>query len=170
MTSSTVDLIDRLVLTPDSHLRDLRQARSKVTLATQGSHDALFAADLSGDLSVVTRLLVALYGASLSRQPQLVEYYRERLLALDVPAEQLSAVQQDDLNGITDAPLRTVLAYTRTLILAPREGDRAALDGLLAAGLSPLDVVTLGQLIAFISYQVRLVAGLAALQATGAAQ
>lgn len=170
MNSSSVDLIDRLVLSPDSHLRDLRQARSKVTLATQGSHDALFAADLSGDLSVTTRLLVALYGAGLSRQPQLVEYYRERLLALEVPAEQLNAVQQDDLSRIDDARLRTVLAYTRTLILAPREGDRAALDGLRAAGLSPLDVVTLGQLIAFISYQVRLVAGLAALQATGAAQ
>lgn len=170
MSSTATDLIDSLVLSEGSHLREIRQARNKVTLATQASHDALFAADLAGNLSVETRLLVALYGSALSRQRQLAGYYRERLQALSVPVVLLTAVEQDDLSAIADAQLRQVLGYTRTLIVAPKEGDRAALDALREAGLSPLDVVTLAQLIAFISYQVRLTAGLAALQTLGAAQ
>lgn len=170
MSSTATDLLDSLVLSEGSHLRAIRQARSKVTFATQASHDALFAADLAGNLSVETRLLVALYGSVLSRQSQLAGYYLERLQALNVSAVSLTAVQQDDLSAIDDAQLRQVLGYTRTLIVAPKEGDRAALDALGEAGLSPLDVVTLAQLIAFISYQVRLTAGLAALQALGAAQ
>ena len=170
MSSTATDLIDSLVLSEASPLREIRQARSKVTLATQASHDTLFAADLAGNLSVETRLLVALYGSALSRQNQLAAYYRERLQALNVPAVLLTAVEQDDLNATDDAQLRQVLGYTRTLIVAPKEGDRAALDALREAGLSPLDAVTLAQLIAFISYQVRLTAGLAALQALGAAQ
>ncbi|WP_295479082.1 CMD domain protein [uncultured Pseudomonas sp.] len=170
MSSPANDLIDSLVLQADSHLREVRQARSKVTLATQASHELLFAADLPGSLSVETRLLVALYGSLLSRQAQLAAYYRQRLVELNTAAVLLAAVEQDHLAAIDDLLLRRVLGYTRTLILAPKEGDRAALDALREAGLSPLDAVTLAQLIAFISYQVRLTAGLAALQALGAAQ
>lgn len=170
MSATATDLIDSLVLSEHSPLREIRQARSKVTLATQASHDALFAAELAGSLSVETRLLVALYGSALSRQTALVAYYRERLVELNSATAVINAVEQDDLSTINDAPLRQVLGYTRTLIVAPKEGDRAALEALREAGLSPLDVVTLAQLIAFISYQVRLTAGLAALQALGAAQ
>ena len=63
-----------------------------------------------------------------------------------------------------------MLGFTRTLVRNPVEGDREALNALLAAGLETIDVVTLGQLIAFISYQVRLAAGLSALQALEPAQ
>ena len=56
-----------------------------------------------------------------------------------------------------------MLAFTRTLIETPVEGDEAALRRLPEAGLSTPEVVTLSQLVAFLSYQVRLVAGLKAL-------
>ncbi|MGD7513504.1 hypothetical protein ACQCQE_25270, partial [Ralstonia pseudosolanacearum] len=46
----------------------------------------------------------------------------------------------------------------------PIDGDRDALLRLPAAGLATPDVVTLSQLIAFLSYQTRLVAGLRALR------
>lgn len=163
-TVATTDLLDTL-LVPSPALQALRQARGKVTLATQGSYDSLFSAQLPGALSLQLRLLVALYAAALTPQAELVAHYRERLQALEVAPEWLAAVQQDALSGLDDARLVAVLGYTRTLIVAPREGDRAALEALLAAGLSAVDVVTLAQLIAFVAYQVRLVAGLSALQA-----
>lgn len=170
MSTPATDLIDSLALNEDSSLREIRKVRSKVTLATQGSHDALFAADLAGDLSVETRLLVALHGSCLSRQRQLAAYYRERLQVLKVSDVTLNAVEQNQLAAIEDLQLRSVLSYSSTLIVAPKEGDRAALEALRKGGLSPLDIVTLAQLIAFVSYQVRLTAGLAALQALGAVQ
>lgn len=82
----------------------------------------------------------------------------------------MAAVEEDALHTLGQPRLEAILGFTRTLVLDPVAGDRTALEQLLAAGLAPVDVVTLGQLIAFISYQVRLAAGLSALQALGAAQ
>lgn len=160
---ATTDLLGTL-LTPSPAVQALRQARSKVTLATQGSYDSLFAPDLPGGLSLDLRLLVALYAAVLTPQAELAAHYRERLQAQGVAPGWLAAVQHDALSGLDDPRLHAVLGYTRTLIVAPREGDRDALQGLLAAGLSAVDVVSLAQLIAFVAYQVRLVVGLSALE------
>lgn len=145
------DVLNRLLLADDSPVRALRDQRAKVVSATEGSYQALFDPDLPGGLSLEERLQVALYACELTPQAQLAAHYRERLQALSVePASER---------------LKLILDFTRTLVLAPVEGDRQALTRLLDAGLTPVDVVTLGQLIAFISYQVRLAIGLTALQA-----
>jgi uncharacterized protein YciW len=60
--------------------------------------------------------------------------------------------------------LHTILKFTHTLITDPVTADRQALLALPQAGLSTPEVVTLAQLIAFVSYQVRLVAGLKAMK------
>lgn len=144
------DLLTRLLLSEHSPVQGLRQARAKVSDATEGSYQALFAENLPGSLSLQERLLVAEYACQLTPQPELAAHYLERLQAL--PATQ-------------DSPrLKAILDFTRTLVLAPVEGDRQALTPLLDAGLETIDVVTLGQLIAFISYQVRLASGLKALE------
>ncbi|WP_080564255.1 peroxidase-related enzyme, partial [Achromobacter xylosoxidans] len=64
-----------------------------------------------------------------------------------------------------DPRLAAILEFTRKLIEKPVEGDEAALKTLPAAGVSTPAVVTLSQLVAFLSYQVRLVAGLQAMLA-----
>lgn len=143
-SSATPDLLDRLLLTAGGPVQQLRQARGKVVSATQGSYEALFDADLPGNLSLEERLLVAWYACRLTPHAPLAELQSPRLQAM--------------------------LGFTRTLVRNPVEGDREALNALLAAGLETIDVVTLGQLIAFISYQVRLAAGLSALQALEPAQ
>ena len=77
----------------------------------------------------------------------------------------LAAVESGDPQGLADTRLRAMLAFTRILILSPIEGDRALLNTLPAAGISTPAIVTLAQLIAFLSYQTRLVAGLSAMRA-----
>ena len=62
-----------------------------------------------------------------------------------------------------------MLGFTAKLIARPIEGDRAAVDALVRVGLTTPAIVALGQLIAFLSYQVRLVAGLQAMAAAGSA-
>jgi uncharacterized protein YciW len=61
--------------------------------------------------------------------------------------------------------LLAMLNFTHALITEPVKADQAALLTLQEAGLSTPEIVTLAQLIAFISYQVRLAAGLSAMQA-----
>ena len=172
----TLDLIDQLAALDEggaTHL--LRHRRDKVALATQGSYEGLFDPDLAG-VSLNERLLVALYACRLSSAEDLATHYRSCLKALPrlsglEGAEQETAqslVEQGkaaELSKVPNLRLRAMLKFTRTLVLNPVAGDKAALQSLPAAGISTPAVVSTAQLIAFLSYQIRLVSGLAAMQA-----
>lgn len=158
------DLVDRVAgLTPGTATHTLRHARDKVAAATQGSYEGLFDPALEG-ISLVERLLVALYASRLTPSPSLAAHYRAELARHAVDATQLNAVESGRLDDVTDTRLRAILTFTRTLIENPVAGDKAALQKLPAAGLTTPAVVALAQLIAFLSYQTRLVAGLQALK------
>jgi uncharacterized protein YciW len=158
------DIIDRVAgLAPDSVTYTLRHQRAKVVDATQGSYDGLFDPALEG-LTLVERLLAALYASRLTPSPALVAHYRAELARHDVDAATLAAVASGTPETLSDARLRAILEFTRTLIVNPVAGDKAALQTLPAAGLTTPAVVALAQLIAFLSYQTRLVAGLQVLK------
>lgn len=169
MIPSTPDCIDvALGIVADSPLDALRRRRDKVRDGTQGSFDALFDPTLPPS-ELRDRLLVALHGARLSDAPELAAHYRQRLLRLPADAALVEAVERGREDAVADPALRAMLNYARTLLLRPLEGDRAALEALAAAGLDTARIVALSQLIAFLSYQVRLAAGLRALAALEAA-
>lgn len=162
---STNDLVDRLAgLTPGSQTYETRHQRAKVAAATQGSYDTLFAPELPG-LSLVERLLVALYASRLTPSPALAAHYREQATAAGAQASLIELAEGGDPAQAPTPRLAAMLSFTRKLIENPVEGDREALLTLPQAGLSTPEVVVLSQLIAFLSYQVRLVAGLAAMKA-----
>lgn len=165
------DVLDSLLgITPGHLLHTVRHARGKVVAATQGSQDLFFNPQPGEGPSLIERLLVAWYACTLTPQPALAEYYRAALQAAGGSDNVLAAVAAGDITGLADPRQQAILAFTRKLILAPVEGDRSALLALRSAGLATEEVVVLAQLIAFLSYQVRLAAGLGALQAAGAAQ
>lgn len=166
---ANVDIADQAAgLTAGSPVHTLRHRRDKVATATQGSHAVLFDPALPG-LPLVSRLAVALHAARLTPSAPLVALYRAELERAGAPANLVEALAsgrpEDAAQEVVDARLRAALRFTRTLIENPVEGDRAALMALPAAGLATAEIVTLAQLIAYLSYQVRLVAGLAALNA-----
>lgn len=163
-TSADQDVVDRLAgLQPGSATYDLRHQRKKVVAATQGSYDTLFDPSLAG-ISLNERLLVALYACRLSGAATLAAHYRERLTNLPPAPAELTAVETDHPDQLPDGRLRAMLLFTRALTQRPVEGDQAALQSLPAVGISTPAVVVLAQLIAFISYQVRVVASLKAMQ------
>lgn len=157
------DAIDAAVpLAPDQPTHALRRQRQKVVDATQGSHEAMFAASVEG-IGVTERLFVALHACRLSKAASLADQYRARLIAEGADKATLDAI--DHARPVPDERLRTVLAFTATLIERPIDGDREAVQSLVKAGLSTPAIVALGQLIAYLSYQVRVVAGLQAMAA-----
>lgn len=163
-TASSPDLIDGLLQWPADHpARAVRHQRDKVVAATQGSYDGLFDPQLGG-LSLVERGLAAWTVASLSGSEVLSAHYRAQLLGLALSGEAGAVLDGGALDAVSDARLRAVLDFARTLALKPVEGDRTALLRLPAAGLSTPEVVALAQLVAFVSYQVRVVAGLQAMR------
>ncbi|SIR49472.1 peroxidase-related enzyme [Pseudacidovorax sp. RU35E] len=164
------DLIDSLVpLADGAPLHAVRHQRDKVVTATQGSHARLFDPALPG-LSLAERLLAAHEIARRAGVTVLAEHYRSQLLALGTP----TAAQQAALDGqavpADDARLSEILRFAIALADKPVEGDQAALLRLPAAGIDTPAVVALAQLIAYVAYQVRVLAGLQALAAAGDAQ
>ena len=151
--ASNTDLVDAILQLPTgSPLHNLRHQRSKVVAATQGSYDAIFNPVFEGaantGLTLAERFLAARTVAELSGGPLLAAHYAQRLSTLPAPAP--------------SAQLDAILQFSRTLALRPVEGNKAALLKLPSAGLSTPDVIALAQLIAFVTYQVRVVAGLRA--------
>lgn len=92
------------------------------------------------------------------------------------PAGPLSGEDVPGLHYQVDAALRDVLGtklaaaleHAHLLVFHPRDASQAALQALLDAGWSTTDVVTLSQLVAFLSFQIRVVVGLRTLSAAGA--
>ncbi|VTU20448.1 CMD domain-containing protein [Variovorax sp. PBL-E5] len=170
MTSATssspaVDLIDAIVpLAAGQPTWDVRQQRPKVIAATQGSLEAMFSPTVEG-LSVIERLLVAWHACRVAKADSLAGHYRERLVAEGAEPQVLDAVERGALSSLADPRLGTMLGFAGRLMQRPIEGDRAALQSLAACGLTTPAIVALGQLIAFLSYQVRLAAGLQAMAA-----
>ena len=162
------DVIDQSVhLAPDDAVHALRRQRPKIVDATQGSYTAMFAPSVAG-VTVAERLAIALHACHLSGSAPLAAHYRERLLAEGASAATVAAA--DDTTGTATAPdarLAALLDFTRKLTRKPIEGDQQAVQALQAVGLAPQAIVAVGQLIAFLSYQIRLHAGLQALVAAG---
>jgi CMD domain protein len=84
------------------------------------------------------------------------------------PAGPLSVEDTDGLRyrvaperrDVLGARLSAALEHAHLLVFRPREASPAALQALLDAGWSTSDIVTLSQLVAFLTFQIRVVAGL----------
>jgi len=147
------DVIDRAAgLAPGDILHAARRFRAKVVDATQASHDALLRLPVDG-LPTADRLRVAAHVCAIAGAASLARHYEAELAAdagrLAPPAPALPAM----------------LDFAAALTTDPRRGDRAALVALRRAGLTDPAIVALAQLVAFLSYQLRVVAGLQAMRA-----
>ncbi|MDB5829692.1 MAG: hypothetical protein JWQ73_3912 [Variovorax sp.] len=83
------------------------------------------------------------------------------LSAEDQPGPRYAAGEAH--RAVFSARLSAALAHAHLLVFHPRDAKAANLQALLDAGWSTTDIVTLSQLVAFLSFQIRVVAGLRAL-------
>ena len=154
------DLINTLAgITPDSPLAALRAQRAEVQTYTQNSDAALFDPADVGGLSLIERHLVGLRIGTLNRNSAVAARHREQLRALGADSVIVTAVEaQGEITG--PERIAAILHFTDTLTHEPRTATPADIEKLTTAGLSDKDIVTLGQLIAYLAYQIRLLAGL----------
>ena len=66
----------------------------------------------------------------------------------------------ENTRRVLGARLAAAFEHMHLLVLHPRDADPAALQALLNAGWSTTDIVTLSQIAAFLSFQIRVVVGL----------
>jgi len=139
------DLIDRLAgLSDASPLLALRARRAEVRVRTQAAHDALLAPRRPGRFPAAERAAVAERIAAVAGNDALAAHYR----------------------GLADGAdaRQALIAHAERVTLSPRDSRPGHLHALEDAGLDAHGIVALSQLIALVNYQVRLLAGLHALE------
>jgi len=110
---------------------------------------------LTHTLTLYDRLSTALTVAQVAGVQRLCNHYSARLNPLPGP----------DSSRESNNRLTQITQYARLLAMQPELINASAITALDAVGLTEPDIVTLNQVIGFVSYQARVVAGLQALQA-----
>jgi alkylhydroperoxidase domain protein len=153
MTASHVDVIDALAGVADgSTVARLRRERAAATEHAQGSYRGLFDPDEVVGLTRGERFEVAVRVAEVHASAVAAGHFRERLGA--------SAASER---------LPVLLRHAELLGAHPRDATLDGLQALANAGLSTREIVTLSQLIAFVSFFVRVLRALELLGADGVA-
>jgi len=183
-------------ITPGSTIDRARRNRQQARDNAQLSYEALFAPKTPGTVLIEERFAIAYFVAGLHRDEAIAAFYRDELGHFDrpglvgaiskeigrgattgpygsYPADPLSAEDRPGLIYAPDPANRAVLgrigaalAHAHLLVFRPRDASPAALQALLDAGWSADDIVTLSQLVAFLSFQIRVVTGLRAMAAS----
>ena len=158
------DIVNDLAGIQDgSPLALLRAQRKDIATYAQGSYGTLLEPEDEAGVSRYEREMIALRVGILNSNAALQNHHRDRLRHLGASDEQIAAVESfPQGTGLSDRD-RLILAHVDRLTIEPRAASQADTIALQAGGLSPRDIVTIAQLIAFLSFQVRLLAGLKAL-------
>jgi CMD domain protein len=179
-----------------SSLDVIRARRLQARENVQKSYLALFEPIDFGDVGATERCAVASFVAGLHGEPNAAGFYLARLakgrselvqvLKAEIergetkgpygafPSGPLSAEDTagliyrvaDSCRPLLGERLAAALEHAHLLVFRPRDASPAAIQALLDAGWSNTAIVTLSQLVAFLSFQVRTVAGLRALSAS----
>ena len=141
--TQTSDLLDELAeIKPASALAEARATRSAATEHTQGSYNILFSS-AGKHFPLSWRFAIARQVALWHQTPQLADHYASQF---SQPAD--------------GAGFQLALAQAETLSFTPAAAKPGDLHKLREAGWSADDIVTLSQLVAFVSFQSRLLTGL----------
>ncbi|MEV6774320.1 hypothetical protein AB0N05_37360 [Nocardia sp. NPDC051030] len=139
------DVIDTVLGANAGAVQELRRSRPAVVEHTQGVYEALLNGPAAESVGRERLIAAAVAVAELAGAPELAAHYAGLGTA---PAE-------------GDPVLAAILRHAARVSTAPASLTRDDIDALTAVGLSERDIVTVGQLIGFVHYQVRLLAGLA---------
>lgn len=152
------DVIDRVLnLEPGDLIYDLRRQRPDVIEQLQRAHDLLFTASEDTAPTRAERVGAAYRVALSAGVDGLSEHYLS-LLGNDGLADAVRDGRLDSERG------SAIIAHARTLTERPRELTQDNLLALQSVGLSVPEIVTVSQLISFVNFQARVVAGLDAMK------
>jgi CMD domain protein len=155
--TSDGDVIDAIAgVAPGSRIDRLRRRRGDVFRHVQGSHDVLLFPQDEGGVGRAERAAIALRVALIAKDERLAAHYRA-LLSEAGGSELIGAIVQPDLGEPRFAAL---LHYADLVSQAPDTATPEDVAKLRALGFTSRDIVVVAQLVAFVSFQIRLLAGM----------
>lgn len=141
------DVVDQIADPANPQIaRDIRQHRPKIVAFIQATFDALFV-DEPGNFGLRLRFSCAAKVAALTEEAGLAHFYLDAL-------ESIGPLKKD---AKAQALENAAFEHTMRVTTAPASCDQAALDALHAVGMTEYEIVTLSQLIGYVSFQARLI-------------
>lgn len=146
---------------PDSALAADLERRSEIFRLSQAAQDAVLTPTAAGGLSHAERAALACRMARINADDRLAGHYRATLEAAGT-TDVLAAVCDPGtgVDAIDGARLKAIVRHVDLLTRTPRQATRRNIEDLKAAGIEEADIVRLSELIAFVNYQARVIAGL----------
>jgi uncharacterized protein YciW len=144
---------------PGSSLAQIVAGRADILARTQAAYEAVLRPQVPGALTYAERAALACRMTRLSGEDRLAEHYAT-LIPLKSEAAAGSRLADPAFSGGGERRLTAMLRHVDLVTQTPQRATRADIDALREAGFTEADIVRLAELIAFISYQVRVVAGL----------
>ena len=165
-TTTTADAIDGILgARAGGRIAELRNQKPNLADEVQAYYLALFEPDASSAAAfpLVDRYLVAIRVASHTRSADVVRWYGELARGAGVDEATPARVADVGTQWTDETPLGAAIRHADLVTATPSRADAAHLRALKDAGYSPAGILSLAQTIAFVSYQLRLIAGLRAL-------
>lgn len=160
-TETTVDVIDKVLgLDPSSPLLALREQRAKLKHLTQTSYVAALHPADPRNFSYAERATLAARMAALWSSQELQAHYRDLATAEGASGDVLSIADPAWTLADEASRLSVILRHVDLVTKNPKAATRENIEKLYAVGLDDRDIVTLAGIIAFVNYQVLVVAGL----------
>lgn len=160
------DLIeDILGIAPDSPLGRLRARRPEARRHAEGAFRELVLPADPGALSLAERAAMALRVATREGETALAARYRA---LLDAAGGAAIAAAAEGSEAPAAPRLAALLRHADMAGTEPESTSKADIAALSALGLTSREIVAATQLVAFVPYQVRVIAALRAMQAEGA--
>lgn len=144
-------------------LANVLEERAEIMRLSQASHDAVLHPAEPGGLSYAERAAFATRIAHLNGDARLAAHYLD-LLAAAVPSAPVRACTDPTHTESLGAWLDPLRRHVDLLTRQPSAATQDDVEALRRAGIADADIVRLVELIAFVNYQARVVAGLKLLQ------
>jgi uncharacterized protein YciW len=134
--------------------------RAEILGLSQAAHDAVLLPREPGGISHAERAALAARMARANADETLAEHYRGLLHQAGETPALLAVAEGANQSEETDIRLRAIIRHADLVTLSPKDATKADIAALKATGLSEPDIVRLAELIAFVNYQARVIAGL----------
>jgi CMD domain protein len=159
------DAIDAILgAADDGPIATLRGQRPRLAAELQDYYRALFEPEVGSAMAfpLLDRYLVAVRVASHTASEAMADWYADLALAAGTSSETLVRVRDVAAPWPEATRLGAAIRHADLLTLRPIATSPADLQALKDAGYTPAGILSLSQTIAFVNYQLRLVAGLRA--------
>lgn len=164
-TVQTADVIDTILgVQPGSAVAALRSQKPDYIANDQNYYLSIFEPDTESAAAfpAVDRALIAVRVASHTGSTAVVNWYADLAASLGATPTQIDAVKDVSVTVAATSSFGAAVQRADQVTLKPDTTAPEHIQQLKAAGLSPAAILSLSQTIAFVNYQLRLIAGLRA--------